>query len=314
MRIELLLFLSFLALIIVLIACSVPRRPTLILSPTLFPQLTLTTYDPQLATRVSMEAKLAATVLPAKPRLPEIDISPPRCYRTISPQLTCFGYLYNRAKVAISDISLRVNFTGADGLHSGAKVFRLEQRRISADGSAPYRLLVPDSRLEQAALAISLENARLAPSPHVELALENVHGDWQFSENSFRLQGWLRNASDVPVRDIRLVVTLVNGAGAIIGFRAVDLPEALPVGAALPVDVSVTALEQASAVSHHVAVHGLSVDYSSPFPPKQDFENMARVDANQPSDARYLSKRAKVELTPASTPISITLSRASSEA
>ena len=260
MRIELLLFLSFLALVIVLIACSVPRRPTPILSPTLFPLLTLATYDPQLVTRVSMEAKMAATVLPAKPQLPEVDISPPRCYRTISPQLTCFGYLYNRAKVALSDISLKARFTGADGAASGASVFRLEQRRIPAGGQAPYRLLVPDSRLENAALEISLENAQLAPNDVVDLALENVDGGLQLSDNSYRLQALLRNASDVPAKDIRLVVTLVNEAGAIIGFRAFDLPEILPGGAVLPLDISVTALEKATEIKHHVAVHALAAD------------------------------------------------------
>ena len=254
MRIELLLFLSLLAIMVILIACSVPRRPTIVLSPTLFPQMTLTTYNPQVVSRVGAEAAIAATILPAKPRLPEVDISPPRCYRTISPQLTCLGTLRNSGNAAVSDITLKASFTSVEGAQSGESAFSLEQARIAAGDRAPYRLQVPDSRLEDAALAITLVDAQLASPMSLDLKLEDLAGGFQSSSNSYRLQAMLRNDSDSAVDNIRLIVALEDEEGALIGYRAADLTETLPSGAALPIDLLIKPLEMVSSMRHHVTV------------------------------------------------------------
>ena len=253
MRIELLLFLSFLAILVVLIACSVPRRPTPALPPTLFPQLTLTLYDPQSVARADGEAAIAATILPAKPHLPEIDISPPRCYRTISPQLTCLGYLRNTGDADLADIRLSALYSAGAGMESAQASFSLAQPQLPAGRRAPYRLQMPDSRAEQAALEISLASARPAAQSSLELIREDEIGLYQPGTNTYRYQAILRNGSGAVVSDIRLVVTLENAAGAVVGFRAADWPVELPGGAALPVELDLTPLE-ASAEMRHFAI------------------------------------------------------------
>ena len=250
MRIELLLFLSFLAILVVLIACSVPRRPTPALSPTFFPQLTLTMYDPQLAARLSGEAAIAVTILPRQPQLPEIDISPPRCYRTISPQLTCLGYLRNTSGAALSDISLMARYADGDGAGSAPASFSPAQPQLPAGGRAPYRLQMPDTRAQDAALEIALTNARRAPADSLELTLEDETGLYQPGANAYQYQATLRNGSAASVNDIRLVVTLENEAGAVIGFRAAEWQIVLASGAALPVDMRITPLEAAAGMRH----------------------------------------------------------------
>lgn len=252
MRIELLLFLSILAIMVVLIACSAPRRPTPALSPTLFPQLTLTLYDPQLVSRLGGEAVIAATILPPEPQLPEIEISPPRCYRTIAPQLTCLGYLRNATEADLADVSLQARFSSDDSAQSGEALFSLEQPEVPAGSRAPYRLQMPDLRSENAALQIALASARPATAHSLELALLNEAGLYQPETSSYRYLATLRNDSAVAARDIRLVLTLENEAGAIIGFRAVDWPIELPAGAALPVDLTITPLEAAAGMRHRV--------------------------------------------------------------
>jgi len=249
MRIELLLFLSIMAVMVVLIACSVPRRPTPALSPTLFPQLTLTMYDPQLVARVAGEAAIAATILPPEPQLPEIEISPPRCYRSISPQLTCLGYLRNLTDADLADISVRARISGAQ---SGETAFSLEQPELYAGGRAPYRLQMPDSRAENADLEIALASARPASARSLELGLEDETGLYQPEINSYRFRATLRNGSAASVSDIRLIVTLENSDGALIGYRAVDWQIELPSGAALPVDLRITPLEAAAGIRHQV--------------------------------------------------------------
>ncbi|MCY3781022.1 MAG: hypothetical protein OXG78_11980 [Chloroflexi bacterium] len=260
MRIELLLFLSFLALVIVMIACSLPRRPTPMLSPTLFPLLTLTTYDPQMVARVNMEAEIAATALPAGPNFPEVDISPPRCYRTGSPQLTCFGYLYNRAKSAISDINLAAQFSIGGDKPDTATVFSLEQIRVPAGGKAPYRLNMPAPQSDEAALEISLESAAVALATGPQLAIEDLSADYQQASNTYRLRGLLRNESDSTAEHIRLVVTLEDETGTIIGYRVQDLSGALAGKESRAIDVSVTPLEHAVEIRHRLIAQAVRAD------------------------------------------------------
>lgn len=252
MRIELLLFLSFLAILVVLIACSVPRRPTLFPSPTLFPQLTLTMYDPQLATRVSAEAAIAATILPREPHLPEIDISPPRCYRTISPQLTCLGYLRNITESDVADISLQARYSGAEGVQSGTASLSLEQSQLPAGGRAPYRLQLPNLRSEGVALEIGLVSAQPGRVNSLALSVEEETSHYQPETNNYRYQATLRNKSAFAVSDIRLIVTLENEDGAVIGFRAADWQTELSSGATLPVELAITPFEAAVSMRHQV--------------------------------------------------------------
>ncbi len=260
MRIELLLFLSFLTLVIVMIACSAPRRPSPAMTSTLFPPLSLTDYDPRLVGRVSMEADIATTMMPARPRLPEVEISPPRCFRTISPQLTCLGALYNRASQAISEISLAARYRVGVGAASATTIFGVEQRHVAAGGKAPYRLHLPDAGAEDAALEISLADARLAPATEHDLTFEEQGAEYAEAENSYRLRGLLWNGSDTPVKDIRLVVTLENEAGAIIGYRALDLSGSLAVNASRSVDLSITPLEYSGELRHRVIAQAAGAD------------------------------------------------------
>lgn len=257
MRIELLLFLSFMAILVVLIACSVPRRPTPSLSPTLFPQLTLTQYDPQLIGRVGGDAAITATILPPRPHLPEIDISPPRCYRTISPQLTCLGYLRNATEADLAEISLKARLSGDDSAQNRETTFSVEQPRVAAGSRAPYRLQMPASRRENAALEIALVSAQPASASSLELKLEDESGLYQPETNSYRYQATLRNGSADSLSDIRLVISVENEAGAIIGFRAADWQIELAGGAALPVDLEILLLEQAAETRHRVTAQAL---------------------------------------------------------
>ena len=256
MRIELLLFLSMLAMIVVIFACGVPRRQTLIPAPTLFPDLTLTMYDSQVEGRVSGEAALSATILTGSSQFREIDISPPRCYDTISPRITCLGYLRNLTQSVVSDLRLRARFRGPDGNLQGETRFSPEQRRIEAADMVPYRLEVPASRLETAVLELEVVEASVAPVQSIELSLREEAGDYQPTENSYRFTGRLVNEGAEAARDIRLLVTLEDGEGAIVGYRAVDIEQELPSGGTMPVDISLTPLTQAGSVRHRVSVQG----------------------------------------------------------
>ena len=260
MRIELLLLLSFLAMIIAMIACSVPRRSTLRLSPTLFPALTLTTYNPQIVTRVGADAAIAATIAPPGAQLSDIDISPPRCYQSGSPQVTCLGFLRNRAREAFSNITLKARFTGAEAVSQRQTTFSLEQRRVAAETAAPYRLQLPGSRLENAALEIEVVSAEPSAPAGLELTLRNARGEYLDELNRYHFSATVKNDSGQPAKDIRLIVTLTNAEGELVGFRAADTPDSLPIGEEVDVDLAITPLETSTAFSHHITLEALPLN------------------------------------------------------
>ena len=260
MKIELLLFLSFLALVIVMIACSVPRKPRATLTPSLFPQPALTAYDPRLAARVSMAVDMPASILPAAATMPEVEISPPQCYRTLAPRLSCFGYLYNRAKSAISGVRLSMRY-GDNMELAEARSFALEQTRISAGEKAPYRLELAEPALPGATLELRLEQARLSSiaeaSSDDDLRYEDLGSIFLAADNSYRLRGSLYNEGETALDAIRLIITLENEAGAIVAYRALDVPGPLPAGESQAVELSLALLDTAREVRLHVTALAL---------------------------------------------------------
>lgn len=265
MRPELLLLLSLLAVIVALIACRPPRSssPTPTLSPTLFPAITLTAYHPQFVTPPAADTLPAVIMLPAAPRLDQIRISPPRCYAPDSRQVTCLGYISNQTDGSLSDITLQARYMAADGRLRGQARFTLEQRIVGRDEVAAYRISVPNAQLARA-LEIKAASARLSAPPGLTLNITDMQGDY-LDDGRYLFTAQLENATDLDAKDARLIVTLENDEGAIIGYRAADLPEEIPSGAKLPIRLSIVPLEAAANIRHRAALQAFPSS-SQPMP------------------------------------------------
>lgn len=257
MRIELLLFLSLMVMIIVMIACSAPRRPSPSLSPTLFPLLTLTTYDPQWIARVGGEASIEATISPPSASQRDLNISPPRCYRTSSPMLTCLGAVGNAGRKPFRNIALMAGLKRPDGEPLGDQAFLLEQRRIEAGSSAPYRFFAPARRDAGMAIDIGLVRAQPAGPADVTLTLEDERGEYIDARKRYRFTALVRNDSSLLARGIRLIVTLESADGAIVGYRALDIADELSIGEARAVDLTIAPLGAETPARHRATLESL---------------------------------------------------------
>ena len=266
MRPELLLLLSLLAVIVALIACRPPRSssPTPTLLPTLFPAITLTAYHPQFVTPPAADTLPAVVILPAAPRLDQIRISPPRCYAPGSRQVTCLGYISNQTDGSLSDITLQARYMDADGRLRGQARFTLEQRIVGRDEVAAYRISVPNAQPAARALEIKVVSARLSVPPGLALNITDVQGNY-LDDGRYLFTAQLENATAVDAKDARLIVTLENDEGAIIGYRAADLPEEIPSGAKLPIRLSIVLLEAAANIRHRAALQAFPSS-SQPMP------------------------------------------------
>ena len=257
MRPEILLLLSFLAVIAALIACRPPRNPTPTLSPTLFPAVTLTAYHPQFVMQPSPASLPVATVLPAASRFDQIRISPPRCYALGSQRITCLGYLSNQTNGNVGDITLQARYMDVNGALQGQELFALEQRRVARDDVAAYPTSVPNARLETRYLEIQVAAARLSVQPSLDLDMTDMQGSYRQDNSRYLFTAQLENATAFDATNARLIVTLENDDGAVIGYRAVDLPGDIPSGARLPIRLSIVPLETTANIRHRIVLQAL---------------------------------------------------------
>ena len=166
----------------------------------------------------------------------------------------------NLAQEAFSDITLKARFIGVNGLLKRQSTFSLEQRRIAAGAAAPFRLQLPRSRLETTALEIEVVSAEWSTPAGLELTLQNARGEYLDELNRYRFSATVKNASGQPAKDIRLIVTLANAEGELVGFRVADLPDALPIGEEVDVDLAITPLEASAALRHQVTFQALPLN------------------------------------------------------
>lgn len=265
MRLDLLLLLSFFAIIVTLIACTAPPNPTPTLPPTLFPTVTLTVYNPQLITTLTPDSLPSATIIPASVPFDTIAISPPLCYPVGSEQHTCLGYVENQGESAIGDVTLQANFVSEQGEISDEQLFTLEQRIIDTDDVAPYRIQIPTARLDDQFLQIEVATAELSPISSLQLRLLDMQGEYHLEDNRYAFSAQLENSSAFIATNIRLIVTLENADGNIIGYRVADLPDDLASGAVIPIQLLMTPLEATTTIRHRITLEAFPLN-TSPTP------------------------------------------------
>jgi len=265
MRLDILFLLSFLFLIVGLIACSPPLNPTPTLPPTLFPYVTLTTYNPQFITTLSPYPLPSTTIVPPAPQLDAITVSPPLCYLLEQQQITCLGYVINQSDKHVGDVTLEAMFLGTNGNIQGREEFTLEQRNIDVGEVAPYRIQLPKTRLESNYLQIQVTSARLSPDTPLPLRLLNMQGTYHLDDNRYVFTADLENPTAFIATHTRLIVTLENEAGDIIGYRVADIPDELSSGERLPIHLLITPLEATTTIRHRITLEAFASD-TSPTP------------------------------------------------
>lgn len=265
MRLDILFLLSFLFLIVGLIACSPPLNATPTIPPTLLPFVTLTTYNPRFVTTLPPYPLPSTTILPPVPQLDSISISPPLCYPLESQQITCLGYVVNESDQAVGDVTLQAIFLNADGEQTGEEEFTLEQRNIKAGEVAPYRIQVPNTRLQANYLQIQLVSARLSLDTQLPLRLLGMQGTYQLDDNRYVFTAELENPTAFIAIHTRLIITLENEAGDIIGYRVADMPDQLSSGEKLPIRLFMTPLEATTTIRHRITLEAFPSN-TSPTP------------------------------------------------
>ena len=265
MRLDILFLFYFLFLIVGLIACSPSPNPTPTLPSTLFPSVTLTTYNSRFITTLTPDSLPPATIFPSASEFAAIHVSPPNCYPLDTQHISCLGYVDNQSENVVEDVTLQATFVDAEGHVQREELFTLEQRTINAGEVAPYRIQVPPVRLETNHLEIQLMSAQLSPDTQLDLHLSNMQGTYHLEENRYIFTAELENLTAFIATDTRLIITLENEDGNIIGFRVADISEELPSGDTILIRVQITPLEATTTIRHRITLEAFPSD-SSPTP------------------------------------------------
>ena len=108
-------------------------------------------------------------------------------------------------------------------------------------------------------MEIGLMSARASAPASVKLTLDDERGLYLAERKQYQFTAAVRNVSGETARDIRLVVTLEDRAGAVVGYRVADLPDDLPHGGTINIDMMISPLGAAAPIRHRVSLEALPV-------------------------------------------------------
>jgi hypothetical protein len=203
----------------------------------------------------------AATIVPPNAPFDHLAISHPLCYPVSSGQQTCLGYVENYGTSTIGDVTLETYMINDDStIH---QLFTLEQRVIRSDDVAPYRFQIPDMPLDEQVLQIQVADAQLSPTPSLQLRLLDMQGEYHLDDNRYEFRAQLENPTAFIATNIRLIITLENADGDIIGYRATEIPTELASGAQLPIYLIITPLETTTTIRHRITLEAFALDTSA---------------------------------------------------
>ncbi len=172
-----------------------------------------------------------------------VPLSAPACYPLTTGPLYCFVEVRNTAETTLENVTARIVLAGADGLPLASAIASPSVDVIRPGESAALAALFPSAPSGMAAQGADLVSALpLADlnSRYVLLELSNHSG--AASGQWWTVTGTVHNPTTIPAVTARLVLTLYDQAGAILGFRQVTLDGGLLAGEGRGFSISAASL------------------------------------------------------------------------
>lgn len=171
---------------------------------------------------------------------PALLLRPPVCYETPADSLLCLGGIENTYAYPVEQAAVVVQVRLRDGTLLTSEVTEIEQLVILPGATAPYRVLFDVSArdlLEATALLVRAHPARDVARRFVTLTVENERS--QLADGRYVVTATVRNPGPDTARAVRVIVTLYDGEGSIIGYRVVRARSLLRPGGSLPIRVEI---------------------------------------------------------------------------
>jgi hypothetical protein len=169
-----------------------------------------------------------------------LPVVPPACYETPAGSLWCLGLVRNELSVPIDQVIVRVYLVRADGTALDAKDASAVRVVLEPGAASPYGVLfntVPEGTAGPVGVLISANTSNGQASHFVDVAVRDVQSDVRAS--GFHVSGKLINKTPTALRQLSLVVTLLDDGGRVVGFRELrwSPDQTLGPAAALPFEL-----------------------------------------------------------------------------
>ncbi len=201
-------------------------------TPTPTPRLLRT---PTLRTTSVMAMTLAPTPLP-------LPIAAPDCYETPVGGLWCLGLVRNGLIDPIEQVIIRIYLVSADGTALAERDAPTALAVLPPGEMSPYGVLfdrIPAGSVGPVAVLLSASKANPSGDKGPVLQVQALQGENR--DSAFHVTGALVNVGTAAATQLRLVVTLLDSAGRVTGFRQWHWPpdQALLPGERLPFSLDI---------------------------------------------------------------------------
>ncbi len=183
------------------------------------PTPTLLRFTPsaaQLPIGVMIRPFITATPLSTQPRL---TLSGLTCYETPVQSLLCLGWAQNPLFVPHENLVLTLKLVADDGSIVASQTASLARDWLPADSGAPYRFIFEEIPHKNVTPHLGLLSAN-ETHENKYLALEIRALEVSWNGNIYQISGEVHNKS--PDAEVRIIITIRNAAGSVIGFRTLN--------------------------------------------------------------------------------------------
>lgn len=160
---------------------------------------------------------------------PNLTLLPPQCIETISSSILCLGRVLNETDMPVGRVSILVQLLGEDETTLMEQIAAVEQQVIPPGGDAPFRVLFPDSSLENVQQVVTaLEDATVVEIELIPLTIESSESERDGTQ--YTVRGTLFNSTGRTTQAPRAVITVLSDELKVIAYRIWQAQAPLPPG------------------------------------------------------------------------------------
>jgi len=177
-----------------------------------------------------------------------LEVVQPACYETATESIVCMGRIYNTQEFTVQRVDIRVQLVRDDGLVLAERDTIVDQSTIPPGGSAPYSARFKAEWQDYTTTA-SLRRADRMPETHfASLVIEDemIHQ----VDGRYSVSATIYNPSSFITEPPRLILTLLDDSGQVVGYRSISLTSGLDPNARQTIQIEAISQVRTAKLTH----------------------------------------------------------------
>jgi murein DD-endopeptidase MepM/ murein hydrolase activator NlpD len=184
-------------------------------------------------------------------------LPPPTCYPARTGGTLCLGLVENPFDQTVQNVRLSIQLMGDNGAFLSSQETDVAQFIVPPKGLAPYHVQFADAGSSAAGASAVLLSAEFLPQGDASFLQLEVQDDHGVSvDQQYVVTAELYNAATSAAESVRVVVTLFDADGGVIGYRVMMLETPLPSGERLPIRAVILSVNNAVPTRYTIYAEG----------------------------------------------------------